>query len=205
MNSKKIIIDSMENISVYKLRDILCEKLNYIIKSHRPIIILCIGTDRSTGDSLGPLIGEKLNSLLKNELIIYGTLESPVHAKNLCTILREIKNKYNNPYIIAIDASLGKLQNIGHIIIEEKPLSPGAAMNKNLPKVGNLSITGIVNISGSLEFMVLQNTRLYTVMHLANVISRGIYHCILKTLGSKINSDFDIVLNSSIKKSTSKI
>ena len=43
--------------------------------------------------------------------------------------------------------------------------------------------TGI--ISGALEFMVLQNTRLYTVMKLADVISNGIYHSILKTVGGR--------------------
>lgn len=191
----KIILDSMEKDSAYKLRDVLCEKLINIIKSKRTVIILCIGTDRSTGDSLGPLIGNKLKSVVKNTFILYGTLEYPVHAKNLSKILTEIKEKYTNPYIIAIDACLGSIQNIGNIIIEDKPLSPGAAMNKNLPKVGDLSITGIVNISGALEFMVLQNTRLYTVMHIADVISRGIYHSMLKTVGSKNISDFNIALN----------
>ncbi|MCY6372259.1 spore protease YyaC [Clostridium ganghwense] len=191
----KITLDSMERDSVYKLRDTLCKKLFHIIKTKRPIILLCIGTDRSTGDSLGPLIGNKLKALVKNDFILYGTLEYPVHAKNLCDILQEIKEKYTNPYIIAIDACLGNVQSVGNIIIEEKPLSPGSAMNKKLPKVGNLSITGVVNVSGSLEFMVLQNTRLYTVMRLAEVISRGIYHSILKTLGSKKISDFDIVLH----------
>ena len=57
-----------------------------------------------------------------------------------------------------------------------------ANLNANL---GN--ILGIVNISGSLEFMVLQNTRLYTVMLLANTISNGIHHCILKSVGFKKN------------------
>jgi len=55
--------------------------------------------------------------------------------------------------------------------------------------VGNLSITGVVNISGSLEFMVLQNTRLYVVMKLAEAISCGIYHSILKTIGGKKSSN----------------
>jgi Protein of unknown function (DUF1256). len=58
-------------------------------------------------------------------------------------------------------------------------------MNKDLPKVGHLSITGVVNISGALEFMVLQNTRLFTVMQLAEVISKGIYHSVLKSIGGK--------------------
>lgn len=62
---------------------------------------------------------------------------------------------------------------------------PGLALNKNLPPIGNMSITGVVNISGSFEFMVLQNTRLYTVMSLADSISNGIYHFILKSVGGK--------------------
>lgn len=197
--SSKLTLNSMEIDSVYKLRDILSEKLIKILKSKRPIIFLCIGTDRSTGDSLGPLIGHKLQNILSDEFVLYGTLEDPVHAKNLCSVIEEINLKYNDPYIIAIDACLGSFQNIGNIVIEEKPLSPGSAMNKDLPSVGNLSITGIVNMSGTLEFMVLQNTRLYTVMHLADVISRGIYHSILKTVGSKKKSNFNLTLSNTIE------
>lgn len=191
----KYVLDSMKMESIYELRDLLSEKMISIIKSKRQIIFLCIGTDRSTGDSLGPLIGDKLKNLITDQFVLYGTLEHPVHAKNLCDVINEINNRYYNPYIIAIDACLGKLQNIGNIIIEEKPLSPGAALNKQLPKVGDLSITGVVNISGSLEFMVLQNTRLYTVMCLAEVISKGIYHSILKTVGNRKISNFDHLLN----------
>jgi putative sporulation protein YyaC len=186
---EKVVLDSMSKDCTYKLRDIITQYIIPIAKCSRPIVVLCIGTDRSTGDSLGPLVGNKLKFMVRNEIHIYGSLECPVHAKNLCEIIDEINFSYTNPYIIAIDACLGSLQNVGKIIVEEKPLSPGAAMNKDLPKVGDLSITGVVNISGAFEFMVLQNTRLYTVMMLADAISNGLYHSILKTLGSrKINS-----------------
>lgn len=181
----KVIIDSMDGTSVFKLRDILSKKILSIIKEERPIILLCIGTDRSTGDSLGPLVGDKLNFLIRDHIFIYGNLESPVHAKNLCETVNKIKSLYKNPYIIAIDACLGNIQNVGKIIIESKPIMPGAAMKKDLPPIGDLSITGVVNIAGALEFMVLQNTRLYVVMHLADIISRGIYHSIIKTVGGK--------------------
>lgn len=181
----KVIIDSMAHDSVFKFRDSLSNMISPIVKENRPIIILCIGTDRSTGDSLGPLIGDKLKFLVRDNVSLYGSLEYPVHAKNLCAILQEIRERHTNPFIIAIDACLGTIQNVGKIFIEDKPLSPGAALNKDLPKVGDLSITGIVNISGAMEFMILQNTRLYTVMCLADVISKGIYHSVLKTIGGK--------------------
>jgi putative sporulation protein YyaC len=194
--SEKFIIDSREHGSAIKLRDILYSELSPIIKDDRPIVFLCIGTDRSTGDSLGPLIGDKLRFLVRDRVYLYGNLEYPVHAKNLCETIKEINLQYINPYIVAIDACLGSLQNIGKVFVEKKPLTPGAAMNKDLPAVGDLSITGIVNISGTLEFMVLQNTRLYTVMSLADVISKGIYHFVLKAIGGrKVESQHTLLEN----------
>ena len=50
---------------------------------NREVIILCIGSDRSTGDSLGPLVGHELNKYHLNNITVYGTLEDPVHAANL--------------------------------------------------------------------------------------------------------------------------
>lgn len=181
----KLVIDPSSKKSIFILRDILSDELCPIVKNKRPIIVLCIGTDRSTGDSLGPLVGDKLKFLVRDKVYLYGNLQYPVHAKNLSNIIDEINIKYENPFIIAIDACLGSLQNVGKIVVDGKPLCPGSAMNKDLPKVGNLSITGIVNISGAMEFMVLQNTRLFTVMQLAEVISKGIYHSILKTIGGR--------------------
>lgn len=195
----KIILDSLDLQSSFKLRDNLCLELIPAIKSKRQVIFLCIGTDRSTGDSLGPLIGHKLKFINRNGVSIYGNLESPVHAKNLGETIKEINMTFNNPYIVAIDACLGSLHNVGKIVLDQKPIYPGSAVNKNLPPVGDLSITGIVNICGAMEFMVLQNTRLYTVMQLAETISQGIYHCILKTFGGKksIDADLDDMLSKS--------
>lgn len=182
---QKFVLDSKDLSSVIKLRDILCTELYPVIKENRPIVFLCIGTDRSTGDSMGPLVGDKLKFLIRDRVHLYGNLEYPIHAKNLKTTIDEINLQYINPFIIAIDACLGNIQNVGKIYIERKALTPGAAMNKDLPAVGDLSITGIVNISGALEFMVLQNTRLHVVMNLADVISKGIYHFILKSIGGR--------------------
>ena len=175
-------IDASSFSSYIKIKDYLLKELTPIIAQNRPIIFVCIGTDRSTGDSLGPLVGYKLKYLSKNNIHIYGTLENPIHAKNMVDVLSKIKSNFINPYIVAIDSCLGSLSNIGKVFIQKKPLSPGLALNKQLPAIGEMSITGIVNISGNFEFLVLQNTRLYTVMNLADVISRGISYFIIKSL-----------------------
>ncbi|MCK1994710.1 spore protease YyaC [Peribacillus muralis] len=143
----------------------------------QPIVIVCIGTDRSTGDSLGPLVGTLLSEKTENgssPFHVYGTLDDPIHAMNLQEKLNEINQVHTNPFMIGIDACLGKLKSVGIVQIGQGPVKPGAGVNKELPSVGNAHITGIVNVSGFMEFMVLQNTRLNLVLKMAKTIAEGI-------------------------------
>lgn len=141
----------------------------------RPIVFVCIGTDRSTGDSLGPLVGSLLEEKKLHSFFVYGTLDEPIHAVNLADKLREINTIHANPYVIGIDACLGRVKNVGIIQVGNGPVKPGAGVNKDLPAVGDIHITGIVNVSGFMEFFVLQNTRLNLVMKMAKTIALGIY------------------------------
>lgn len=140
------------------------------------LIIVCIGTDRSTGDSLGPLIGSKLQQLALSGIQVYGTLDHPVHAMNLADTLTLIKEKHSRPYILAIDACLGDLKSVGKISLNQGALKPGAGVQKKLPEIGQLHITGIVNVGGFMEYFVLQNTRLSLVMNMADKIAQAIHH-----------------------------
>lgn len=146
------------------------------------IVIVCIGTDRSTGDSLGPLVGYKLDKYTKrmSNFFVHGTLEKPVHAKNLHQCIDYIHSTYKKPFIIAIDACLGKSDHIGHIKVNHGPLKPGTGVNKDLPSIGHMHVTGIVNLYGFMEYVVLQNTRLGLVMKIADIISEGIRHSMWK-------------------------
>ncbi|MFT8318096.1 MAG: spore protease YyaC [Sporolactobacillus sp.] len=146
--------------------------------SGTPIVIICIGTDRSTGDSLGPLVGMQLESYFLPGVSIYGTLDQPVHAVNLEDTLSMIHSSNENSFILAIDACLGKQENIGKINVSTGPVLPGAGVNKKLVPVGDMHITGIVNISGFMEYSVLQNTRLSVVMNLSKIISQSIMRAI---------------------------
>ncbi len=162
---------------------------NYAFDSD--IVILCIGSDRSTGDSLGPLIGHKLKSHDFKDVFVYGDLKEPIHAVNLEECLHDIYEKHENSFIIAIDASLGKKNHIGFVTLSEIPLRPGLGVKKALPSVGDLCITGIVNFSSSFDSMLLQTTRLSIVMDLADYIYNGIYTALLlrqKVLRQKVNT-----------------
>lgn len=169
----RIHIDEQD--AATKLALVFSEKLkNLNLNPDRPRVVVCIGTDRSTGDSLGPLVGTQLHETNHDFFKIMGTLENPVHASNLSEYLNVVE-EMGNPFVVAIDACLGNIDNIGYINIGEGALKPGAGVNKLLPPVGNMHITGIVNVGGFMEYFVLQNTRLSIVMKMAKIISKGIH------------------------------
>lgn len=139
----------------------------------RDIVIICIGSDRATGDCLGPLVGDMLT---RSDLpvSVYGTLNSPVHACNLTETLKKIYSSHYNPLIIAIDASLGHSRHVGYVTLGRGALKPGTGVEKDLPQVGDICITGIVNVSGMINQMLLQTTRLNLVMQLSDFIYKGL-------------------------------
>ncbi|WP_425448762.1 spore protease YyaC [Dethiothermospora halolimnae] len=176
LKSDRSSIDSKSLMAVSKFSNMILDYINsYYDDDYNDIVIVCIGTDRSTGDALGPLVGHKLNSILKRypDIYVIGTLENPVHAKNLNEKINYIEDNHDSPFIIAIDACLGKQDRIGFISIGKGPLKPGAGVNKDLPQVGHIHITGVVNLGGFMEYVILQNTRLSTVMNMADIISRS--------------------------------
>ncbi|WP_054025763.1 spore protease YyaC [Bacillus sp. FJAT-28004] len=144
----------------------------------RPIVVVCVGTDRSTGDSLGPLIGTSLSKYRSPHFSLFGTLENPVHAMNLDDTLIEINRRFHKPFVIGIDACLGQVSSVGSIQVGVGPVRPGAGVNKDLPPVGDIHITGIVNVGGFMEYFVLQNTRLHLVMKMADIISLSLFTAI---------------------------
>lgn len=146
------------------------------------IQFLCIGSDRVAGDSLGPIIGYKLNKRFyrqTNNYQVHGSLKNPVHALNLPLTLRRMEQSALPTLVIAIDASLGARDHIGCITLSNRPLRPGLGLDKDLPAVGAISITGIVASEESASCLCLQNTSLALVMELADCICNGITDALL--------------------------
>lgn len=170
-DSVKTFVHHEQTGAVWKLSDLFLE---YIPFEKEHIIFCCIGTDRSTGDALGPLTGSFLSSYHSFPFEVIGTLENPLHAINLPSKVEELNKLPSKPFIVAIDACLGSEKHIGQILVHEGPLLPGKAVNKELPPIGDISIKGIVNVAGFMEMMVLQNTRLNVTYSMSNKIARSL-------------------------------
>ena len=149
------------------------------------IAIVCIGTDRSTGDALGPLTGTFLQ---ERGVACMGTLQDPVHAVNLSNKISDIKTSH----VLAIDSALGQFASQEYLMFSEGPLKPGTGVKKDLPGVGNWHIIGVVNISGFMENLVLSNTRLCLVYEMARTIADLVSDSVRRhSLDSAVSSHTD--------------
>lgn len=195
---KQIQVNVNSDWAFKKFADALYMLINSSFeKGYKSIVFVCIGTDRSTGDSLGPLIGYKINDLSYENVYVHGSLDEPVHAKNLDMVVEHISECYDRPLVVAIDACLGKMDHVGFITVGEGSIKPGSGVNKDLEPVGDIYITGIVNFGGFMDYMILQNTRLSIVMKMADIISMGIRYVLWKL---NCNPELSSMLCSAIRK-----
>jgi putative sporulation protein YyaC len=171
MNTTPTLIPSADPSALSRLSLALEDMLEQHGAAHRPVVFACIGTDRSTGDALGPLVGQKLERLGMSANKVIGTLEDPLHAMNMADRLAPILSAPTKPLIVAVDAALGPVASVGCIAVREGGLRPGQGVGKDLPEIGEVSITGTVNVRAlGLDAQVLQSTRLFLVQQMADQI-----------------------------------
>jgi len=137
------------------------------------LLFLCIGTDRSTGDALGPLVGTMLEEA--GYPYVIGTLRQPLDASNMRErLLTEVVPHMAQRRVIAIDAGLGQASSVCWYQVSNQPMEPGKSLGKQLPAVGDYSIAGIVNVDEGQKYAILQSTSLYRVMSMAGEIAAAV-------------------------------
>ena len=138
-------------------------------------IVVCIGSDLAIGDSLGPLVGSMLRYKTQGlGAYIYGTLGSPVTAKEIKYARTFLKQTHPYSQVIAIDAAVGEEGDIGMIKLTDKPLSPGAGAGKKLGTLGDISIMAIVAEKSLVSTSLFNGTRLNLVYSMAEIIAEGV-------------------------------
>ena len=147
------------------------------------LIFLCIGTDRIIGDSFGPLVGYKLKNLFSenDDIEIIGDLENIVSLSNVGSIISNIYNTYETPFIIAIDSAVSNRNRIGNIIVSNSKMNVAGMYTNRKILVGDISIKGVVskdlkNVENNLR--LLQNIPLSLIMNMSDIVAQGIYDVI---------------------------
>ncbi len=138
-------------------------------------VVVCIGSDLSVGDSLGPLVGTMLKDRLsRRNIFVYGTLSKPVTAHEISYVNGFIGRSHPGRKIIAVDAAVGSPCDVGLIKFSPAGVKPGSGADKKLAKVGDVSIMGIVAEKSLFNYALFSATRLNMVYRMANIICDGL-------------------------------
>lgn len=156
--------------------DLLAEYITYSLVDTLPedITILCIGSDRSTGDALGPLVGTMLTEDCQVKFDIKGVLGCTANAQNLNEICNQIDE---TQYVIVIDAGLAESSMIGNILIDKGSIIPGDGVGQGLFPVGHMKIIGFINrdtFDEEMNYKIIQNTSLGIVYPMAQTIAKAL-------------------------------
>lgn len=167
----------------------ICLSLKKILPpSSQAPVVLCIGSDLSVGDSLGPVAGTKLKEKLAGlNCYVYGTLSKPITAHEVKYMNEFLKATHPESPVIAVDAAVGLAGDIGLIRLAKRGLKPGSGANKRLSKVGDVSIMGIVAEHSVFNYSLFSATRLNIIYKMAEIISEGISSFIIERLQNTLN------------------
>ncbi len=135
---------------------------------------VCIGTNRIISDSFGPRVGKKLKQVFyKNENInVYGTMENPIHLKNVEYFLKKIENKNQ---IILIDSAIGRKEDIGNTYVNRGGMEIGKAFNHSIYIPANINIKTVI---GAKEYM--PNYCIYQIEQIANKVAYKIVQIVFE-------------------------
>lgn len=178
--SSSVFIDTKDKFCQLELNQELFRLVSSTNKNYKRIAVVCIGSDRSTGDCFGPLVGHMLSKYSIFDFDLYGTIHEPVHALNIVDTMSKID--ISKELVIAVDASIGNFRQVGHIGLSDKSIKPGSGVGKDLPPVGDISLTGVVSMAGIgiVSNVLLQSASLGMVYRMAEITSRSILNVFYK-------------------------
>lgn len=116
----------MESTTIY--RENAAEQISEQLKPllSRDIVLLCIGTENVTGDSLGPRVGTLIQNKMKRPLLVYGYEGCNVNAQNLVLAYDMVRVMHPEKQIVVIDAAVGDNEEVGCVQIHKGGIMPGA-------------------------------------------------------------------------------
>lgn len=138
-------------------------------------VVLCIGSSQVIGDSLGPLVGDLLRDKYRTPAYVYGGIRAPVNGINYYKYFLHLKKTHPSSLVIAVDACVGDEKDVGKIKYSSKGLKAGEALKKNLPRVGDIGILGVVAPRSNDNLFSLMNCPYSLVTNMSERIAYNIF------------------------------
>ena len=140
-------------------------------------VVVCVGSDKISGDALGPMVG----TMLRRRGLpcpVYGVEGDPVNGVNLAEYRDFLRRYHPNVPIIAVDAAVGKPDEIGCVKYRLGGVQAGGAMGRAEPPLGDLAVLGVVGPKGGDVLSSLLAVPFATVEVLAGRIADKLYRAL---------------------------
>lgn len=164
-------------------------------KEYDSILVLCIGCEHilAGADNLGPLIGCALKQKPHIENVyVYGTMESPLHAQNLKNEIDKIYARHEKPFVIGIDLSTSKnKRKLGLTQFRAGQIKPGEGVDTELPALGDVYATAYLvhcdkNDTADDLFNKILMTDRAIVKQTAEFMAAGIYEALREVVNKGV-------------------
>ena len=156
------------------------EKSIYEYKNQKfsEVVILCIGTNKLIGDSIGPVVGQKLKEEKMKEIVyIYGDMKETVNFKNAKEIIEDIFKTYKKPFIITIDSALGTKTMVSKIVVNKGIVRLGKSLGRSICYPSHITIKGVVGENKNTyeeNIKVLNEVSQEMIGYLSDIMTKGI-------------------------------
>lgn len=107
-------------------------------------VILCIGSDKIAGDSVGPIVGDILKNRLNARCFVYGATGKSVNGRNVQDFLKLIKCAHPESPVIAVDACLSKEAEKPFVAVVSGGVNPKRAITGIENRAGDVGVLGAV-------------------------------------------------------------
>lgn len=142
---------------------------NIILKQQKPPLFLCVGSNKIVADSLGCITGELLYRYYNINNIVIGNIYNPIISTNIESTLNKIKETYHNNSIIVIDSSVGHIEDLYKIKLNNFGLQINYQNNNKL--IGDASISSVCYVKGINGLLILKSEEKKLVFKVANYIA----------------------------------
>lgn len=142
-------------------------------------VVVCIGSASVCGDSLGPMVGDLLRQKYNVRAYVYGGTDRPVNGVNFQEYHKHIKSRHAESLIIAVDACVGDLGDVGRIKLTKNGVNAGGALGKKLERVGDIGILGVVASRQEDNLSALMAASYYMIEEMSAAIASRVARLLL--------------------------
>lgn len=141
--------------------------------SNLGFVVLCVGSSKCVGDSLGCAVGSLLKYKYKIPNFCYGDMDKNVDRGNVEKYVEFISRKHCGRKVVVVDSAVGLAVDVGRVKVRYGGIVPRSAIDDSFMVVGDVAITGVVE-SACVGEAGLLGVKSEKVLDMAELIARAI-------------------------------